>query len=83
MRDSVSLNMIPYLARGAKVTYYDPTGSKENFAKIKNCEFVDSINDNCMNADLVILHTEWDEFKSLEFKKIIKRNFQFIFEKFI
>ena len=74
MRDSVSLNMIPYLARrGAKVTYYDPTGSKENFAKIKNCEFVDSINDNCMNADLVILHTEWDEFKSLEFKKIIKK----------
>ena len=74
MRDSVSLNMIPYLARrGAKVTYYDPTGSKENFAKIKNCKFVDSINDNCMNADLVILHTEWDEFKSLEFKKIIKK----------
>ena len=74
MRDSVSLNMIPYLAnRGAKVTYYDPTGLKENFAKIKNCKFVDSINDNCMNADLVILHTEWDEFKSLEFKKIIKK----------
>ena len=74
MRDSVSLNMIPYLAkRGAKVTYYDPTGLKKNFAKIKNCKFVDSINDNCMNADLVILHTEWDEFKSLEFKKIIKK----------
>ena len=46
---------------------------KENFAKIKNCKFVDSINGNCMNADLVILHTEWDEFKSLEFKKIIKK----------
>ena len=26
----------------------------------------------CKLADLVILHTEWDEFKSLDFKKLIK-----------
>ena len=27
----------------------------------------------CKNADLVILHTEWDEFKSLDFKKLLKK----------
>ena len=25
-------------------------------------------------ADLIILHTEWDEFKSLDFKRLIKKN---------
>ncbi len=77
MRDSVSLKMIPHICKkGAFVNYYDPSGPKKNFKKIKNCKFVDNIKENCKNSDLVILHTEWDEFKSLEFKKIIKkRNF--------
>jgi UDPglucose 6-dehydrogenase len=73
MRDSTSLTMIPYLSKkGAKINYYDPTGQKSEFNKLKNCKFVNNISDSCKNADLVILHTEWDEFKSLEFKKIIK-----------
>jgi UDPglucose 6-dehydrogenase len=73
MRDSTSLNMIPYLCKkGAKVTYYDPTGEKNAFIKLKNCKFEDNIKENCKNADLIILHTEWDEFKSIDFKKINK-----------
>ena len=74
MRDSTSLTMIPYLSRkGAKVFYYDPTGPKENFKKIKNCKFINNISENCKTADLIILHTDWDEFKSLDFKKIAKK----------
>ena len=74
MRDSTSLTMVPYvLKKGAIVTYYDPTGEKSEFKKLKNCKFVNNINDNCKNADLIILHTEWDEFKSLEFKKIVNK----------
>ena len=73
MRDSTSLKMIPYLCKkGAKVTYYDPTGKKNEFIKLKNCKFENNIKDNCKNADLIILHTEWDEFKSIDFKKINK-----------
>ena len=26
----------------------------------------------CYNADLVIIHTEWDEFKTIDFKKIYR-----------
>ena len=39
---------------------------------MKNCFFKDNIKDNCLNCDLVILLTEWDEFKTIDFKKIIK-----------
>ena len=74
MRDSTSITMIPYLSKkGAKVFYYDPTGPKEIFKKIKNCKFINNISENCKTADLIILHTEWDEFKSLDFKKIAKK----------
>ena len=78
MRDSVSLKMIPYLCKkGSKITYYDPTGQKINFAKVKNCQYKKSIKDACKNADLIVIHTEWDEFKSLEFNKIVKnKNFR-------
>ncbi len=73
MRDSTSLKMIPYLCKkGAKVNYYDPTGEKKEFKKIKNCKFKKNIKDNCKDVDLIVLHTEWDEFKSIDFKKINK-----------
>ena len=73
MRDSTSIKMIPYLCKkGAIVNYYDPSGEKKIFRKLKNCFFKDNIKDNCLNCDLVILLTEWDEFKTIDFKKIIK-----------
>ena len=81
MRDSVSLKMIPYLCKnGSIVTYYDPTGAKINFIKEKNCFFKKSIKDTCKNVDLIVLHTEWDEFKSLEFNKIVKKKKFSIFD---
>ena len=75
MRDSTSLKMIPYLCKkGAKVRYYDPSGEKNEFRKIKNCNYKNNIKSNCNDADLVVLLTEWDEFKSIDFKKIVKNN---------
>jgi len=73
MRDAVSLYMIPHLhKRKAIISYYDPTGEKKNFSKFKNCKFYSDVKNVCKNADLIILHTEWDEFKSLDFKKLVK-----------
>ena len=73
MRDSTSLKMVPYvLKKGASVIYHDPTGEKKEFKKYKNCKYINNIKVACKNADLVILHTEWDEFKSLDFRKLIK-----------
>ena len=67
--------MIPQLHKmGANINYYDPSGEKEQFSKLKNIVFFDNIEDACENADLVIIHTEWDEFKALDFKKLSKKN---------
>tara|TARA_B100000902_G_scaffold384389_1_gene424483 strand:+ start:316 stop:1614 length:1299 start_codon:yes stop_codon:yes gene_type:complete len=71
MRDSSSLEMIPYLAkRGAKIKYYDPTGEKFQFNKYKNVKFSQSIEEAVKNADLLIIHTEWNDFKSINFIKL-------------
>jgi len=70
MRDSSSLEMIPFLSKkGAKIKYYDPTGLKKEFNNLKNVSFSNSINAAVKGADLVILHTEWNDFKSINFKK--------------
>jgi UDPglucose 6-dehydrogenase len=71
MRDSSSLEMIPFLSKkGAKIKYYDPTGLKKEFNKLKNVSFSNSIYEAVKGVDLVILHTEWNDFKSINFKKL-------------
>lgn len=77
MRESPSLKMIPFLVKkGAFISYYEPTGQKKQF-KSKNITFYENIKDACQNADLIIIHTEWNEFKQINFKKITKkRNFK-------
>ena len=77
MRDSSSLSMIPSLIKkGAKVNYFDPTGEKEDFKMLKDVNFSSSINAAIKNSDLIIIHTEWNDFKSINFKKEVnKKNF--------
>ena len=71
MRGSSSLTMIPYLSKqGAKVKYFDPTGFKQEFKKFKNVICSNSINEAVKDSDLVIIHTEWNDFKSINFKKL-------------
>ena len=78
MREASSLYMIPYLVKkGAKIRYYDPTGFKKDFEHLKNVKFCTDIKSACMGSDCVILHTEWNIFKLLNFKNLI-RNKNFI-----
>ena len=73
MRDSASLSMIPVLSKkGAKIRYFDPTGYKKEFSKLKNVLNFDNIKDSVQNTDLVIIHTEWNDFKSINFKNLVK-----------
>ena len=74
MRESTSLLMIPMLSKkGAKITYYDPSGKKRQFSKYKNVLYSNNIHEACRNADLVIIHTEWEEFKAIDFRKLSKK----------
>ena len=73
MRDSSSLSMIPALVKkGAKILYYDPTGEKKDFRKIKNVKFENDLKKGIRSTDLVIIHTEWNDFKSINFKALSK-----------
>ena len=73
MRDSSSLTMIPSLSKkGAIIKYYDPTGYKNQLSKFKNVTYKDSIKESIENSDLVIIHTEWNDFKSINFRNLVK-----------
>jgi len=81
MRDSPSLSMIPSLIKkGAKVNYFDPTGEKNDFKKLKNINFSQNINSAIRDSNLIIIHTEWNDFKSINFKKEVKNKNFIIFD---
>ena len=77
MRESPALNIIPLLKKsGARINYYEPTGPKTEFTS-KNIKFCRNVKNACRNSDLIIIHSEWNEFKQLNFKKLVKkRNFK-------
>ena len=73
MRDSSCLTMIPSLIKkGALINYFDPTGEKNEFKRIKNVHFSNDINSAIKDADLIVIHTEWNDFKSINFKKKVR-----------
>jgi UDPglucose 6-dehydrogenase len=81
MRDSSSLFMIPSLIKkGAKINYFDPTGEKVEFKKLKNVKFSNNINSAIKQSDLIIIHTEWNDFKSINFKKEVQNKKFMIFD---
>ena len=60
--------------RGAIVRYCEPSGKKKEFDKYSKVIFYSNVTKACLKSDLIIIHTEWDEFKLLEFKKIVKKS---------
>ena len=81
MRDSSSLTMIPALIKkGAKINYFDPTGEKTHFKKFKNVFFSNNIKDAIKKSDLIIIHTEWNDFKTINFKRDVKNKKFSIFD---
>ena len=81
MRDSSCLTMIPALIKkGSKINYFDPTGEKDEFKNLKNVIFSKNINLAIKEADLIIIHTEWNDFKSIDFKKEVKKKKFIIFD---
>ena len=78
MREASSIPMIEYFnKKNSKIRYFDPSGEKKEFKNLKNVNYFNNINTACLNSDLIILHTEWNDFKLLNFKKLVKkRNFK-------
>jgi UDPglucose 6-dehydrogenase len=70
MRDAPSLVIVPYLLeKGAKVRAYDPEGTKEA-RKVMNPEFCTDSYQALEGADGVVILTEWNEFRALDFDRV-------------
>ena len=75
MREASSIHMINFLnKKKCKIRYYDPSGEKKEFKKFKNVKYFRTISSACLKTDLIIIHTEWNDFKLLNFKNLVKKN---------
>ena len=74
MRDAPSLTIIPALVgAGAKVRVCDPQGQHEGEALLPGVHWVDDAYKAANNADLVVILTEWNEFRALDLKRMAKK----------
>jgi len=74
MREASSLVIVPELVRqGAHVKAYDPEGRKEaswRFEGIPNFEFCQDEWAAVKDADAVVILTEWNQFRNLDFNRL-------------
>ena len=81
MREASSIPMIKYLIKkNAKIRYYDPSGEKNEFRELKQVKYCKNISSACLKSDLIVLHTEWNDFRLLNFKKLVKKDTFKIFD---
>ncbi|HID68664.1 MAG TPA: UDP-glucose/GDP-mannose dehydrogenase family protein [Roseibacterium sp.] len=74
MRDAPSLTIVPALVGGgAKVRVVDPQGFREGEALLPGVHWNDDPYKSVQNADLVVILTEWNEFRALDLKKLAKK----------
>ena len=74
MRDAPSLTIVPALiGGGAKVRLCDPQGRHEGEALLPGGRWVEDPYQASQNADLLVILTEWNEFRALDLKKIARK----------
>jgi len=73
MRDAPALMILPALMeKGAKITATDPHGMEEAKKIMPEISYVADPYASVEKADAVVLMTEWNEYRSLDLKKIKK-----------
>lgn len=73
VRDSPALDVANRLfTAGAEVAIYDPKGNPNAAARFPRLSYVDSLEDALIGTDLVILLTEWDEFRAMDPVRVAK-----------
>ena len=74
MRDAPSLTIIPALiGAGAKVRVTDPQGRHEGEALLPGVSWVDDAYKAAHKADLLVILTEWNEFRALDLKRLARK----------
>jgi UDPglucose 6-dehydrogenase len=71
MRDSPSLDIVPaLLAAGAQIRAFDPEGMEEAKKELAGIEMMGGPYEVADNADAIVILTEWDQFRALDFERI-------------
>jgi UDPglucose 6-dehydrogenase len=74
MRDAPSLTIVPVLVgSGAEVRVCDPQGRREGEGLLPGVNWLEDPYSAVQNADLVVLLTEWNEFRGLDLKRLANR----------
>lgn len=74
MRDAPALTIIPALVGGgARVRVTDPQGRREGEALLPGVSWQDDPYKCANKADLVVLLTEWNEFRALDLKRLARK----------
>jgi UDPglucose 6-dehydrogenase len=74
MRDAPSLTIIPALiGGGAKVRVVDPQGRREGEALLPGVTWCEDPYAAAEAADLLVILTEWNEFRALDLKALAER----------
>ena len=74
MREAPSLTIIPALVgAGAKVRVADPQGKREGEALLPGVKWVENAYQAAQGADLVVVLTEWNEFRGLDLDRLARR----------
>jgi UDPglucose 6-dehydrogenase len=71
MRDAPSLTILPALQKaGASIAAVDPQGQREGQHLLDGVEWLDDPYHAARNAELIILLTEWNQFRGLDLKRL-------------
>ena len=71
MREAPSLTIVPALVGGgAKVRVVDPQGRREGEALLPGVDWKDDPYEAAQDADLLVILTEWNEFRALDLSKL-------------
>ena len=71
MRDSPSIDIIRVLQdNGATVSAFDPEGRHQAEAMLENVAFADDAYGTMEGADVLVIVTEWNEFRALDLDRV-------------
>jgi UDPglucose 6-dehydrogenase len=72
IRDSPALNIAGQIQlRGASVNVYDPKAIENARRAFPTFHYAQSVSEACTRADLILVLTEWDEFRSLRPRELV------------
>ncbi|MCW2593788.1 MAG: ywqF 1 [Mycobacterium sp.] len=76
VRDSPALNVAAAMhLKGADVRVHDPKAIANAQARFPTLGYFDTAEEACRNADLIVLATEWDEYRSIDpvsFRSVVR-----------